>query len=596
MSGFVAILANDARSEIPEPEVDSFVNAFVSLRAREATRRLSARSHAHAVEFGRQDNGLLVGSRESGSWTIAAGFAHAPPEGSRTELADLEGQFALISHDAATGDVTVATDPGGLFALYIARRDEKTYVSTSALALAKHLRLSPDLLGLETFLRAGYHFGAATNWVGVERLEPGTCLVFTEGGVRKEFYWRPQIDATVARMTFDQTVAHCVDVASTTYSQLLADDAERWADVTGGFDTRLMLLLLRAGGVRFATNTVGEPDDLEVRIARDVAATAGWDWTRIAPPEPWADAIETLVDVSVGWSDAQLNVLDVAGMLSGHEQKSRTSPSLLVGGGGEHFRNFAWQQEFLAAGRSARVNVDNWVDMRLLHPIDLTALRRDPTSEVRADMGARMLKWAAPYSSELNTTQLDVMYMYKMTGHFGSYLSAAHAFLRTEMPLYFRPVLMAAVSSNYRYRANHRLMRHLIRKLDPGIAALPTTTGGPAEPYRLANLYRFVPYYLHVGRRAVTKLTYATTGHALLASPTELPARVAVGRRRLVGLLESRGIFDPKQMRTGSLYRTQELSALVDRSRAGDFSGFDLLGRIATLELGLRAVDASLAE
>ncbi|HET7129079.1 MAG TPA: hypothetical protein VFJ93_08400, partial [Gaiellaceae bacterium] len=236
------------------------------------------------------------------------------------------------------------------------------------------------------------------------------------------------------------------------------------------------------------------------------------------------------------------------------------------------------------------------VDMRLLQPLDTTVLVRDPTPDVRADLGRRMAAWAAPYSSELNTTQLDVMYIYRMTGHFGSYLSAAGAFLRTQMPLYSRPVLTTAISSNYRYRANHRLMRHIIAALDPRVAAVQTTTPGPAEPFRVSNLHRFVPYYLYIARRVVTKLSYTTTGHALLSTSTPLSPLLTIGRRRLVELLARQDVFDPRQMRTQALYKPAELARLVETVRGGDFSRFALLGRIATLELALRATDADLGE
>src|SRR5207249_1838096 len=134
-------------------------------------------------------------------------------------------------------------------------------------------------------------------------------------------------------------------------------------------------------------------------------------------PDNWVEIIETLIPTSVAWSDGHLDVIDLARTLWGHREKSRIHQSLLVGGGGEHFRNFAWQQEFLKAGKSTQVNLANWIDLRLLHPLDTSVFVRDPTDEVRVDMGQRMLAWAAPYSSELNTTQLDVMYMYKMMGH-----------------------------------------------------------------------------------------------------------------------------------------------------------------------------------
>jgi len=66
--------------------------------------------------------------------------------------------------------------------MYTAERGTRTYVSDSALVLAKHLRARPSRLGQLTFLRAGYHFGAMTSWEGIARLDPGACISFTPSG------------------------------------------------------------------------------------------------------------------------------------------------------------------------------------------------------------------------------------------------------------------------------------------------------------------------------------------------------------------------------------------------------------------------------
>jgi hypothetical protein len=234
--------------------------------------------------------------------------------------------------------------------------------------------------------------------------------------------------------------------------------------------------------------------------------------------------------------------------------------------------------------------------MRMLHPFDIAIFATDPTPEVRADMGERMRAWAAPYAGELNTTQLDVMYAYKVTGHFGAFLSAATALLDISFPFYLRPAFTAAFSVNHRYRAQHRLMRHMISALDPSIAALPTTNGGSAEAMRLSNAHRFLPYYAAIGRRAITKVSYTTTGRALLAPSDPTSDRIVHGRRHLVDAWAAEGLFDPSDMRTGRLYDRAALAGVLDRARRGPTVGFDVLSRVATAELTLRAADASLDE
>jgi hypothetical protein len=205
-----------------------------------------------------------------------------------------------------------------------------------------------------------------------------------------------------------------------------------------------------------------------------------------------------------------------------------------------------------------------------------------------------MVARAEPYRSELNTTQLDVLYAYKMTGHFGAYRSADGVALDAILPFYLKPVFTAAFSTNYRYRDAHRLMRHMINRLDPRIAALPTSAGGPAQPRRAANIHRFLPYYGDLGIRAARKVSQRTLGRAVL--PQRSPTRYFghPERRAVLRQLGGERPLTHEHMRSSSLYKRDELDAFFQRAQSANFSDSTLLGRILTVELALRAAGATL--
>jgi hypothetical protein len=592
MTGLVAIIAHDRLASVDEAEIDELATAYEALRGVNGRRSVSAGRYARAIAM--SPNSVAELPNGDSSWVMTAGVPHNVIRSQPARLEGLEGQFAWISYDAHMDQVSVGSDPFGMFALYTARRDKKTYIATSALVLAKHLRAKPSQLGLQIFLRAGYHFGTVTSWEGIERVDPATRIVFGKYGVSSEEYWRPAIDAAVAKMSFEESVRHCSEVGSATCSQLLEKGERLWADLSGGFDTRLLSLLLRNAGVGFESNTTGDDDSVEVRIARRIAQLGGWEWRQLKLPDNWSEIVLSIVPISVAWSDGNLDILQLSRVLWGHREKSRTNGGLLIGGGGEHYRNFTWQQEFLNAGRSTKVNLENWVNMRLLHPLDTSLFVNDPTDEVQADFSRRMMAWASPYSAELNTTQLDVMYAYKVTGHFGAYLSAAGAFVEAQLPFYWRPVFSAAFSTNYRYRNNHRLMRHMIATLDPRIAAIDTASGGPAEPWRPSNLHRFLPFYIDVGRRGLNKVIQKGTGHSVLARKRASDDRIVSARRTVVGHLSKNRALTAGQMRAGRLYKSAALERLVERAARPDFTDNELLGRIITVELTLETADASL--
>lgn len=221
----------------------------------------------------------------------------------------------------------------------------------------------------------------------------------------------------------------------------------------------------------------------------------------------------------------------------------------------------------------------------MARPVDTSIFVRDPTAEVRAELLRRAQAWVEPYSSELNTTQLDILHAYRMIGHFGSFGSAGGCFLQVEVPAYFKPVYTAAISTNYRHRTNHQLMRHMIRRLHPAVAAVGTTAGGPAEPWRPSNLHRFAPYYATIGRKAITTLSLRAFRRPLLAPQPPLDRRAMGARVAVLDRLNLRHA----EMLSRHLYDPRALDDFLTRARDPGFRHGTMVARIVTLELVLRA-------
>ena len=592
MRGLVAIVALEPGARIDQREVEGLATAYESLRGGREREEASAPDRVHAILLGRKGEDSAI-TRHGTSWAAVAGRAYgASIPGAPLE--DLDGQFALVAFDGDRDRITVATDPFGLQSLYISRRNGRLYASTSCLALAKHLRSRPDRFGLEVFLRAGYHFGSRTSWEGIERLEPGECLTVGPDGSSQRRYWQPAVDEDIRHLGFRETVAHCLEIAAETYGRYFADRGGTWIDLTGGYDTRLLALELAGEGTTFAANTRGDPDGGDRRLAHELARAAGWELLDLTTRPSWNQQLPDMLPVALAWGDGNLEVLELSWVLSAHAELARRQRSLLIAGGGEHYRGFAWRQEFLAAGKSNRVKMDNWLDMRLLHPMDTGLFAADPTNAARSDFETRMSTWAEPYAEEPNTTQLDVMYAYKMTGHFGAYLSADGAFLDSELPFYFRPIFSAAFSSPHAHRDNHRLMRHMMWHLDPRLASVSTTTGGPAIPWRPTNLHRFVPYYGQLAHKALNKMSQRSIGRQLLPLPPQDFYCPANARRAAMNFVARDGELRADSLRSAPLFDRRGLDALLERASAPGFEETAILGRVLTVELALRALDTGL--
>ena len=592
MGGFVAIIAEDPSTETSEIELAALGEAYAAVRGEAPATDLSAAARARARVFHGPDAAVDSVVRRGESWAAVGGVAQHRGPLLDTPLEDLDGQFALLRHDAAAQELALASDPLGMFGLFVAPRDGRTYASTCALALARHLEADPDRLGVLTFLRAGYHCGSRTSWEGVERVPAGTALEFGAGGVCRRRYWRPEVDPAIRRLGLAQSVDRCVESAIEAVRMAAGPRQPVWCDLTGGHDTRFLALLARAAGIEFMTNTSVEADVEDVELARRVAVEAGWDWVPVRLPEPWSATLPDQLDEALGWGDCALDVLVLSDVLWRHRLKAQRSRRLLNGGGGEHYWSFAWQQEYGRSRRSGHIDLDTWVRLRMLNAMGTDVFVRDPTPDVAADLSERMETALEPYLDQPRAVQADYLYAHKVTGHFGAFAAAGGAELDVLLPFYTRTSFSTAFSVDPRHRHGHRLYRRLIERLDPRLAAIPTTSGGPAQPLRLANLRAFAPFYARVGKRVLNKLAQHVVGRSAKRPHALGDSGAATARDAAVARVGS----DLGQWRSLPLYDDDRLARFLADAGSPAFGQAPLLGRILTTELGLRATGASLGD
>jgi hypothetical protein len=580
MGGFAAIVAHDeGASSVSNDEIAALAEDYGALRGAEDIDLFAVGEWARVVAFhGSSPVGI---TRHGESWSVVVGDMNCA--GASTPLRDLDGQFAAVRHNYGAASLEVITDPFGMQDVYVAKRGTRTYVSTSALVLARHLRAEPDPLGIKLFLRAGVQFGPVTHWNGIERVEPATALHFRVGSpMREEVYWSPSVDERVRAMSLAETVDHCIEVGTGLFERRLRDRGLVSADLTGGFDSRLVTALLDRAGVSFATMTVAEAP-VDARLAAAVADAGDWPFAAQALPRDWTIDQATL-HRAAAWGDARLEVLDLSEVLWRQKDRSAISRLVVTGGGGENFGPSPWMQELWRAGRSQVVNFDNLMNMRLFLPLDVSVLRVDPRADAEEYAREVLSHRAVPYSQELNTTQLDVIHAYREVGHFGAYRSAGEAEVTAQLPCYFRDFWTAAFSARHRWRNGHRLHRGIIERLHPKVAAVETERGGPAAPGRLGNAARFLPYYARLARTATRKLRGRATSDGGARALTPAPYVDAVR------ILARSGVLAPDKMLSGSLYDPVRLENMVRMGENGTLPGWTLLGRIATVELAMRSV------
>ena len=583
VAGLVSVISQDRSAAVPREELDALIRAYGHVRGQGRAETESVGAWMHCARL--EGNVGEPTERDGASWCATVGNLFSSSPRTQAPLTDVDGQFAAIRYRAAEDELDVFNDPFGMQAMYVAERDGRTYVSTSATALARHLGAAPDPLGAAMFLRAGRQFGPVTHWRGIRRLDPASVLTFGRFGPTASTYWRPTVDERVRAMSLIETADHCAQALLSTLERRFSTESCIKADITGGFDSRMIVAALGRLGLQFSSQTAGDPTDADVRLAREVARAGGFEWQHETLPDDWSPSPDDVRE-AVAWGEGSLDALQLSDVLWRQRFRARSCPLVITGGGGEHFGPSPWAQEFLRAGRSREINYDNLMAMRSLTPFHIGVLRTDPTPTVEAYMRDVLSRYVGFLSGELNTTQLDAVFLYRAMGHFGSYRSASEAHTRTEIPCYYKDIFTTAFSAHHRFRNGYRLHRTIIGRTNRIIGEVETERGGPAQRMRPANVHRFAPYYVRLGKTAVRKIRRRPAPHG-----QEGPAEA--GYRRAITAMRTEGTLDPAGMRSGELYDTAGLRDMLDRATKPGFDAWAQLGRIVTLELALRSVDGA---
>jgi asparagine synthase (glutamine-hydrolysing) len=182
------------------------------------------------------------------------------------------GQFCLIV--AKHGAVYLISDRIGLYKTY--RSADGAVISSSFLAVAAVAdRLRIDTQSLYEYVLLGAPYANRTVFDEIVQVDPDALLCIRPDGVSSTDL--PTVAHAVRDLPFAELLAENLATLHSYFGML----AHRFGDristaLSGGYDSRLMLALLRSCGVKPYVYVYGADDDGDVRVARQIAAGEGF--------------------------------------------------------------------------------------------------------------------------------------------------------------------------------------------------------------------------------------------------------------------------------------------------------------------------------
>jgi hypothetical protein len=465
------------------------------------------------------------------------------------------GHFAALVQ--VGGRALLFTDYFGAFQLFRGAGDG--LLSTSLLSLLHAVpRLHWSAQGVYEYAFNVFPIGDDTVFEEVRRLGPDVQLRLDTSGAAALPVAKPLPDAPA-----DLSEAERLAAAAAALKSAAAPFIARFGDamdcpLSGGYDSRLALALLRAGGVRPRVYVYGPPGAPDVEVARQVAAAEGFALEAVdkwaAPPDP--DAFPAIVARNFEETDALATdggFFDGGGNAAARDARQAGGRLAVSGGCGEIYRDF-----FFLADRPwpARAVLDAFYSA--YDPADATD--RFDEGAYRAALHAKIaaaLGTPADGTERLARTRIEQAYpRVRCRAFFGREISLVGRFGAYFMPFFEAPVVADALRLPMAQKRAGAFEGRLIAALDPALARHPTAYGhvpGARPSARLRRdeaLTRLRPLALRrLSYRLKRRLGPVDDGHGGLLGPEWL--------ERVLDLEfpAMRAFFRPERIRDSGVYR-----------------------------------------
>jgi asparagine synthase (glutamine-hydrolysing) len=197
----------------------------------------------------------------------------------------LNGMFGVAIWDAQKERLVLARDAMGIKLVYYAIQDGTVRFGSEMRPIIAALRHRPEIdpVALNLFLRYRYTPAPLTIFKGIEKLAPGTMLVFEGGRVSRERWYRYAPTPFSTPKSDDEACHELLELYRTAVRRHLISDVPVGILLSGGLDSGLLLALMNEHGGPWPAYTVGYGEGFEDDELADAAQTASLLGARHVP-------------------------------------------------------------------------------------------------------------------------------------------------------------------------------------------------------------------------------------------------------------------------------------------------------------------------
>jgi len=504
-------------------------------------------------------------------------------------LSCLQGQYAAVCVDIRQRRMLGWVDRLGLMPGYVCSVDDIAWFSTSSMALASILKPPLDLHSVRTLFLGRSPTSPHSLFEGISRLSFGQHVELFNGRHHIETTWTPYLP-TVRYRNLDEAIDEgvgkiraCCEGIRSTYSRPIMD-------LTSGLDSRLVVAGMYKGDAdRLSVTVNGTPDSINVQIAHRAAKQFGWDMLSVSPPENWGFQRWSFFQQGVALSDGERTGNGIDKTLYIKRAIPESGGVSVMGGGGELYRDFFWQQEFFNIGRTSELNIPKLIKYRFNFKTtyEKSLFAKDWYSELLAGDITTLKQIVDLAPDALNTAKLDAIYIWKSGGHGGRYRAAMLPVVFSLSPLWTQELIEYAVSMPWKYRMHGKLIRGLITRISPELAKLPTWYGSSAEPLSILRPLQLLKYGAITAQKLIRKTSQVTIGRSIFRDPTAAKYDPTPDIE-LTKVIQAEGMLKADNLVSAGLYDAKGLADFLNQAQQPGFTRHQQLQVLVSVELACR--------
>ncbi len=410
-------------------------------------------------------------------------------------LSNCEGAFCFAYYSARQKQLTLANDPFGNIALFYTINDSAIIFSSRQRPLAQALELPICKESLLHYIRFEQVLGNNSFFEGIERLSVASILTIDSTG-RKNItrYFTPSY-AYVAHNEIPEVLAELQQTLVDSVRNQISKIGSVGVALTGGFDSRITLALVRAAGLAESVGffTHGLENSYDVMIAKKIASSLGLRHTVCLYDEQLIHKSIQYVSSVVAQSEGALGV-DGAIMFESWKYQQANYSTMLDSQSAPIYRRTILKARLGAIGRERSVAVGI---LKFIHsPLWLSQYLNE---SVKKDAEMATLHTfdtvLSAFPDTLTTGDvIDRFYIEQMcNGHYAQEGNVQLEFLHFLHPLLTPKAYELLSKLPTAFRSKNLIYHYLLNTIAPELKKFPLDNSGYNVPYNGYRWKRYIP-------------------------------------------------------------------------------------------------------